>query len=89
MDGMSEGGLQLIAAIVDQNARDASYTTNALIDGYIRERDDMARALVTLFDSLATLPENIRTVAIERMLDRVEVARVMAGRCLNEQDGES
>lgn len=35
----------LLAALVEQNARDAAYTTNTLIESYRSERDTLAATL--------------------------------------------
>jgi hypothetical protein len=82
---MSGAGVKLFAAIVERNVADAAFTTNALLDGLTRDRRAVAEAFADLYDSIAAIPDMIRTVAMDGMLHRYEWQREHYGKWLDDK----
>lgn len=76
---MSEQGDQLIIELMTRNSSDIAATTNAVLAGTEAERNAMAKAFVTLYDSLEAIPLHTRTVYVDRLLDGLANQRMRAG----------
>lgn len=81
---ITDEGADLLAQCVEANVRAAAHTTNALLEGERAIQRDLAAALVDLYDSVADVPDSIRTVAQEKALWRVAPAYDQALRLLRE-----
>lgn len=67
-ESYSRGSMELIAAIVQSNVDQASRTTNFLLENLRQQRDDAMMNFIEMYDTLAMIPDNIRSVAIDRLL---------------------
>lgn len=76
---------ELVAMIVEQSTRDAAFATNAVIDAIKRERNTMAKAFATLYDTLDKLPDFAMSVAISKALDAAFYHRDTATRYLTKE----
>lgn len=54
-DTMPREAVELLAACVEQNARDSFYVTNQLMEGYEEERDDARAELAAIRDHVSGL----------------------------------
>lgn len=75
--------LELYGAITTRMLTDAHFTTDTIIKITEDQRDALARAYIDLYDSLADIPESIRTVQVDRLLRRGSVDRDTAERHLH------
>jgi hypothetical protein len=85
-DDWPASSVGLLAALVGQNVTDARHTTDALIDNYKAQRDDMARELVETLDALAEIPPYAMSVTVHNILARTQWAYDAACRHLDGPD---
>lgn len=81
---MTREGDRLLAQCVEANVRQATFTTNTLLEGERAVQRDLAAAFIDLYDAIDSVPDLVRTVAQEKALWRVAPAYDQALRLLRE-----
>lgn len=72
---MPIAAVELMAAIMEDNARQSSWVYQQLMEGFEADRKRMSEAFADLYDALCLIPEESRSVRINRLLDYWEGMR--------------
>ena len=83
MSAMSDEGLAMFAACVEQNTRDAAFTTDRLIESEKAISRSLALALLTLWDAVEESAQVVTTRKIDAALFMARPALSTAEHILN------
>lgn len=83
---MDDKAVDLLATLVQSNSDQLASVNEAVRVSIERDRDRMAKAFATLYDSLQNIPEMIRTSYIDSLLYNWGLHRDQAARFLNESE---